>query len=136
VLILLRRFRSTGSLTDLTKSTGRNRSALSEIISFMIMVPILCPCVVKRVADGQTDKGTNNKDLSSAARSIAPRGMVLVEWPADPDRGEATRQVWYLLHPDKWQGRFTERDKDTHRMWRFHPAELAKRAKEQQARKS
>ena len=37
VLILLRRFRSTGSLTDLTKETGRNRSALSEIISFMVV---------------------------------------------------------------------------------------------------
>ena len=110
--------------------------SLSAVCLFLSQVPIWCPCVVKRVADGQTDKGTNNKDLSSAARSIAPRGMVLVEWPADPDRGEATRQVWYLLHPDKWQGRFTERDKDTHRMWRFHPAELAKRAKEQQARKS
>lgn len=90
---------------------------------------------MKRVADGETDKGRDNKDLSSAARAIAPRGMVLVEWEADPTRDEPKRQVWYLLHPGKWQGKFTERDKDTHRMWRFHPAELVKRAKQQQPAK-
>jgi hypothetical protein len=65
--------------------------------------------------------------LSAQAKKLAPAGMLLVEWDPDPDRGEkeATR-CWYLLDPAKWQGARTERDKDTHRLWRWHPEELAK----------
>mmetsp|Transcript_51163 Transcript_51163/g.141588 ORF Transcript_51163/g.141588 Transcript_51163/m.141588 type:complete len:196 (-) Transcript_51163:164-751(-) len=86
-------------------------------------VPIWCPCKVVRVADGVADKGSNNKELSANARAIAPRGMTLVEWEADPDRGEqVATTVWYLLDPRKWNA------DHTHRAWRFHPAELAKRA--------
>lgn len=86
-------------------------------------VPIWCPCKVVRVADGETDKGSNNYQLSANARAIAPRGLTLVEWDPDPDRGEtAATTVWYLLDPRKWNA-----DR-SHRAWRFHPAELARRA--------
>ena len=87
-------------------------------------VPIWCPCKVVRVADGVIDKGSNNAQLSANARAIAPRGMALVEWEPDPDRGEhVATTVWYLLDPRKW-------NKDSsHRAWRFHPTELAKRAR-------
>ena len=89
-------------------------------------VPIWCPCKVVRIADGETDKGSNNKAFSDHARAIAPRGMMLVEWEADPDRNEPVTTVWYLLDPRKWNA-----DR-THRAWRFHPEELAKRKREQQ----
>lgn len=59
--------------------------------------------------------------------------MVLVEWEPDPDRGETEStqsQAWCLLDPRKWQGRQTERDKDTHRTWRYHPEELMKMRKQ------
>jgi hypothetical protein len=93
-------------------------------------VPIWCPCSVIRIADGATDKGRDGQLLSVNARKLAPAGMMLVEWEPDPDRGEhKATQCWYLLDPDKWQGKRTERDKDTHRQWRFAPAELAKRTK-------
>lgn len=36
VLLLLRRFRSTDGLLDLTKETGRNISAISEIVEWMV----------------------------------------------------------------------------------------------------
>mmetsp|Transcript_1248 Transcript_1248/g.3086 ORF Transcript_1248/g.3086 Transcript_1248/m.3086 type:complete len:285 (-) Transcript_1248:351-1205(-) len=88
-------------------------------------VPIWCPARVVRVADGETDMGRNNQPLSSSARALAPRGMLLLEWDADPDRGETeSTTCWYLLDPRKW-------NKDnTHRGWRFHPAELkARRAR-------
>ena len=53
--------------------------------------------------------------------------MVLVEWEPDPDRGEhSATQVWYLLDPRKFAPRA---DNDSHRAWRLHPAELAKRAR-------
>ena len=82
-----------------------------------------------RIADGLSDKGRDGQLFSKNAIKLAPRGMVLVEWEADPDRGEVNAtQCWYLLDPNKWQGKRTERDKDTHRQWRFAPAELAKRA--------
>ena len=88
-------------------------------------VPIWCPCKVVRIADGATDKGANNKAFSQNARAIAPRGMLLVEWEADPDRNEPVTTVWHLLDPRKW-------NKDhTHRAWRFHPEELAKRTRKQ-----
>ena len=64
-----------------------------------------------RVADGLTDKGRNNEKLSDAARAIAPRGMMLVQWDADPGRSEQAMQVWYVLHPSKWQGKHTERER-------------------------
>jgi len=49
--------------------------------------------------------------------------MLLLEWEADPERGEMEcTTCWYLLDPRKW-------NKDnTHRGWRFHPAELKARA--------
>ena len=53
---------------------------------------------------------------------LAPRGMVLVEWDADPDRDEPVTYVWYLLDPRKWNGKGF----DGHRAWRWHPDELAK----------
>lgn len=91
----------------------------------MLQVPIWCPCKVLKIADGSTDKGRDGQLLSARARVLAPRGMVLVEWEPDPDRGETEpTQAWYLLDPNKWQGRRTERDKDTHRAWRYHPEEL------------
>ena len=85
-------------------------------------VAMWCPCKVTRVADGEMDKGTDGKPLSSAARKLAPRGMVLVEWDADPDREEPVTYVWYLLDPSKWNGKGF----DGHRAWRWHPEELAK----------
>eukprot|EP00966_Prymnesium_polylepis_P179879 4164775-Prymnesium_polylepis.1 len=82
-----------------------------------------CPAKVVRIADGETDKGRGGQKLSAAAVKIAPRGMVLVEWYPDPERGEsnATR-VWYLLDPRKCNG-------DGHRAWRCHPNKLAALAK-------
>ena len=62
------------------------------------------------------------------ARKLAPRGMVLIEWEADPERGEPDPTLMWLLldpRPGKWNG-------DAHRAWRYHPAELAKR-REQRA---
>ena len=87
-----------------------------------------CPCKVLRVADGNTDKGMDGKPLSSQARKLAPRGMVLLEWEPDPDRNEhVATTMWLLLdpRPGKWNG-------DGHRAWRYHPDELAviMRAKE------
>lgn len=80
-----------------------------------------------KLADGSTDKGRDGQLFSTRAKKLAPRGMLLVEWEADPDRGEVERtQSWLLLDPNKWQGRRTERDKDTHRIWRYHPEELSK----------
>ena len=81
-----------------------------------------CPCKVIRVADGEVDKGMDGKPLSTAARKLAPRGMVLVEWEPDPDRGETeATTMWLLLdpRPGKWNG-------DAHRAWRYHPNHLAK----------
>ncbi|KAL1507166.1 hypothetical protein AB1Y20_008017 [Prymnesium parvum] len=86
-------------------------------------VPIWCPAKVTRVADGTTDKGRNSQPFSTAARALAPRGMLLLEWEPDPDRGETEPTVcWYLLDPQKWNA------DSAHRAWRFHPAELVKRA--------
>ena len=95
-------------------------------------VKMWCPCVVKRIADGETDKGRDAHYFSAAARKLAPRGMALIEWEADPARGEpVARLMWLLLDPrraasgGKWNG-------DAHRAWRYHPDELAKRQRERQ----
>lgn len=87
-------------------------------------VPMWCPCTIVRIADGNKDMGVNNKPLSDLCRTLAPRGMMLIKWDPDPDRGETDYPVcWYALDPRKW-------NKDsTHRAWRFHPEELAKRAR-------
>jgi hypothetical protein len=80
-----------------------------------------CPCKVLRVADGDTDKGRDGQALSAGARKLAPRGMVLVEWEPDPERGETeSTTMWLLLdpRPGKWNG-------DGHRAWRYHSDELA-----------
>lgn len=83
-----------------------------------------------RIADGATDRGRDGQLLSDRAKKLAPRGMVLVEWEPDPDRGEVESTLcWCLLDPNKWQGRRTERDRDTHRVWRFHPQELVRERK-------
>ena len=53
--------------------------------------------------------------------------MVLVEWEPDPEREETEATLMWLLldpRPGKWNG-------DAHRAWRYHPAELAKRRREQ-----
>lgn len=99
-------------------------------------VKMWCPCVVKRVADGETDKGRDGQYFSARAKKLAPRGMVLVEWEPDPDRGETEATLmWLLLDPraersgGKWNG-------DSHRAWRFHPAELKKRAEQREAPES
>ena len=94
-------------------------------------VKMWCPCKVMRVADGDTDKGRNGQPLSAGARKLAPRGMVLVEWEPDPERGEKeATTMWLLLdpRPGKWNG-------DGHRAWRYHPEQLAemKRAQEKAA---
>ena len=63
------------------------------------------------------------------ARKLAPRGMVLVEWEPDLDRGEKDATLMWLLldpRPGKWNG-------DAHRAWRFHPAEPAKRREKRRA---
>jgi hypothetical protein len=51
-------------------------------------VKMWCPAKVVRVADGESDKGMDGKPLSERAIKLAPRGMVLVEWEPDPERGE------------------------------------------------
>ena len=59
--------------------------------------------------------------------ALAPRGMALIEWEPDPDRGEMEATLMWLLldpRPGKWNG-------DAHRAWRYHPAELAKRERAQ-----
>ena len=57
-------------------------------------------CVVKAVADGETDKGRDGEYFSARARKLAPRGMVLVEWEPDHERGEKEATLmWLLLHP-------------------------------------
>lgn len=77
-----------------------------------------CPCTVKRVADGAADKGRHGQAESAQARKILPAGALLVEWEPDPERGEDSATVmWLVLHPDKW-------NKDGHLAWRWHPAEL------------
>ena len=84
-------------------------------------VKMWCPCKVLRVADGDTDKGRDGQALSAGARKLAPRGMVLVEWEPDPERGETeSTTMWLLLdpRPGKWNG-------DGHRAWRYHSDELA-----------
>ena len=83
-----------------------------------------CPCTVIRTADGEADRGRDGQYFSAAARKLAPRGMVLLEFDADPDRNEPVHCMWLLLDPrpapvGKWNG-------DGHRAWRYHPAELAK----------
>ena len=93
-------------------------------------VKMWCPAKVKRVADGETDKGRDGKPLSAQARKLAPRGMVLVEWEPDPERGETeATTMWLLLDPSKWNG-------DGHRAWRYHPSQLAALAAAQAARKA
>ena len=85
-------------------------------------VKMWCPCKVLRTADGETDKGSDGKHLSQQARKLAPRGMVLLEFEPDPDRGMPEAELMWLLldpRPGKWNG-------DGHRAWRYHPAELAK----------
>ena len=94
-------------------------------------VKMWCPCKVLRVADGETDKGRDGKSLSSQARKLAPRGMVLLEWEPDPDRGETqATAMWLLLdpRPGKWNG-------DGHRAWRYHPNHLAALQKARQQAK-
>ena len=84
-------------------------------------VKMWCPCKVLRVADGEIDKGRDGMPLSSLARKLAPRGMVLLEWEPNPERGEnEATTMWLLLdpRPGKWNG-------DGHRAWRYHPNHLA-----------
>ena len=85
-------------------------------------VKMWCPAKVLRVADGNNDKGRDGKPLSERATKLAPRGMVLLEWEPDPERGERqSTTMWLLLAPGKWNG-------DGHRAWRYHPSELAAQA--------
>ena len=85
-------------------------------------VKMWCPAKVLRIADGDNDKGRDGKPLSERATKLAPRGMVLLEWEPDPERGETqSTTMWLLLAPGKWNG-------DGHRAWRYHPSELADQA--------
>ena len=100
---------------------------------------------MKAVADGETDKGRDGEYFSARARKLAPRGMVLVEWEPDHERGEKEATLmWLLLQPPprerrcaawcvvgsgNWNG-------DSHRAWRYHPAELAKRPEQREAPES
>ena len=55
---------------------------------------------MKAVADGETDKGRDGEYFSARARKLAPRGMVLVEWEPDHERGEKEATLmWLLLQP-------------------------------------
>ena len=70
--------------------------------------------IVKRVADGLTDK------RSSRAQKVLPAGAVLWAWDADPDFDEAAGEQWLLLLPKKWNPK-------THKQvysWRYDPREL------------
>ncbi|KAL1504982.1 hypothetical protein AB1Y20_008748 [Prymnesium parvum] len=66
------------------------KSSLKQLVSTNVaalincaQVPIWCPAKVTRVADGTTDKGRNSQPFSTAARALAPRGMLLLEWEPD-----------------------------------------------------
>ena len=87
-------------------------------------VKMWCPCKVTRVADGETDKGRHaHPPPKKRAKMIVRKGALLVEWEPDPERGEATTTLmWLVLHEDKW-------NKDGHLAWRWHPDELAALAK-------
>ena len=93
-------------------------------------VKMWCPAKVKRVADGEKDKGRDGQPLSQRAQKLASRGMVLVEWEPDQERGETqATTMWLLLDPHKWNG-------DGHRAWRYHPSQLAALTAAREARKS
>ena len=86
-------------------------------------VKMWCPAKIVRIADGETDKGRDGQPFSNRALKLAPRGMILMEWEPDSDRGETEAStVWYLLDPRKCNG-------DGHRVWRYHPNALAALAK-------
>ena len=89
-------------------------------------IKMWCPCTVKKVADGESNKGSHGKAESDRARKILPAGALLVEWEPDADRGEDEATVmWVVLHPSKW-------NKDGHLAWRWHPQELEEEAEEVQ----
>ena len=55
------------------------------------------------MADGKVDKGRHGQAESAQVRKILPAGALLVEWEPDPERGEDSATVmWLVLHPDKW----------------------------------
>ena len=67
---------------------------------------------VARVADGLTDK------KSDRGKKLLPAGMVLWQWDADPEFGEAAGERWLALLPKKW-------NKQPLYSWRYDPRELS-----------
>ena len=67
--------------------------------------------VVKRVADGLTDK------RRARARKILPAGALLWAWEADAEYGEKEGEQWLILLPEKW-------NKQVQYAWRYDPCEL------------
>ena len=67
--------------------------------------------VVKRVADGLTDK------KSTRAKKVLPAGTVLWGWDADPEYDEPAGAEWLFLKPDDW-------NRHVQYAWRFDPCEL------------
>ena len=67
--------------------------------------------VVKRVADGLTDK------RSQRCSSILPAGALLWGWAADTEFDEKEGEQWMVLHPAKF-------NKHVQYAWRFDPCEL------------
>ena len=66
--------------------------------------------VVKRVADGLTDKAPKGK-------KILPAGALLWAWDADAEYDEAAGERWLILLPKKW-------NRHVQYAWRFDPCEL------------
>ena len=68
---------------------------------------------VARVADGLTDK------KSDRGKKLLPAGMVLWQWDADPEFGEAAGERWLALLPKKWN------KQQLYSSWRYDPRELS-----------
>ena len=68
--------------------------------------------VVKRVADGLTDK------KSARAKKVLPAGTVLWGWDADPEYDEPAGAEWLFLKPGDW-------NRHVQYAWRYDPCELA-----------
>lgn len=73
------------------------------------IVKIWAPGVIKRVADGLTDKAPRGK-------KILPAGALLWAWEADAEYDEAAGEKWLILLPKKW-------NKHVQYAWRFAPCE-------------
>ncbi|KAL1520481.1 hypothetical protein AB1Y20_022061 [Prymnesium parvum] len=75
-------------------------------------VKIWASGVVKRVADGLTDK------RSAKARQVLPAGALLWAWDEDKEFDEKAGEKWLILLPCHW-------NKHVQYAWRFDPCELS-----------